>query len=68
MSKVFEQKLLTVTEAQDEEVATFIPNSHERDAQYAALHTKLKSTLSEPVTDPVQSMKDWMETATRFFE
>ena len=68
MQKVFDQKLLTITEEQDEEVARFIPNSHERDAQYAALHTKLKSTLSEPVADPVTGMKKWMETATRFFE
>lgn len=67
MGKVFEKKLLTITEQQDKKVARFIPNSHERDAQYAALHTKLKSTLSEPLADPVTAMKEWMETAPRFF-
>ncbi len=64
MGKVFSQKLLTVTEEQDGRIAEFIPNSSERDAQYNALH----STLKEPVTDPVQAMKQWMETAVMFFE
>jgi hypothetical protein len=67
MGKVFDQRLLTITEQQDEQIARFVPNSHERDAQYAAFHNKLKSTLKEPVADPVQAMKGWMEKAPRFF-
>lgn len=64
MSKVFDQKLLTITEEQDEQIRRFIPNSHERDAQYNALH----NTLKKPVADPVTAMKQWMETAPTFFE
>lgn len=68
MGNVFSQKLLTITERQDEEIARFVPNIHERDAQYAAFHNSLRNTLKEPVADPVQALKQWMETAPRFFE
>ena len=64
---VFDQKLLTVTEEQDEQIRRFIPNIHERDAQYNAFHNSLSSALKEPVTDPVTAMKGWMEEAPRFF-
>ncbi len=67
MSNVFDQKLLKVTEEQDVEIARFIPNSHERDAQYAAFHNSLRSSLSEPVGDVVTAMKGWMEKAPRYF-
>ena len=65
---VFSQKLLRITEAHDEKIAQFIPNIHERDAQYSAFHNTLCSTLKEPVADPVTAMSEWMETAPRFFE
>ncbi len=64
MGKVFDQKLLTVTEEQDEQIRRFVPNIHERDAQYNAFHSSLK----KPVADPVTAMKQWMETAPTFFE
>ncbi len=67
MGKVFDQKLLTITEQQDEQIARFIPNSHERDAQYSAFHNTLSSTLKEPMSDPVMAMRTWMQSAGRFF-
>ena len=66
--KVFDQTLLTITEEQDEQIRRFVPNIHERDAQYNALHNELKSKLKEPVGDPVHAMRQWMKRATRFFE
>ena len=67
MTPVFSQKLLTITEQQDEEIARFIPNIHERDAQYAAFYNSLHSSLGEPVGDVVTAMRTWMQSAPRFF-
>ena len=67
MNPVFSQKLLTITGTQDKEISQFIPNIHERDAQYAAFYNSLSSSLSEPVSDVVTAMKGWMGSALRFF-
>ena len=61
---VFKQKFMTITREQDEEISKFVADSHQRDAQYDALHRSLKG----PVDDPVKEMQRWMETAVMFFE
>ncbi len=61
MSKVFDQKLLIITEQQDLEIAGFIPDSHVRDAQYHAFHNSVRSSIREPVTDAVEGMRAWIK-------
>lgn len=48
-------------------IAVGLASQTEWDGQYAALHNALRSRLSEPVSDAVEAMRKWMETAPRFF-